>query len=172
LNGRLGHRPEGLAHWVESDNVSFTDVPQNCLTLLNLESVHDLETRTGRPIDPRRFRANVHLRGAAPWEEFQWIGHDIRIGELTVRVPARIPRCAATHVDPATGTRDVNVVKALRESYGHYDMGVYGEVVTGGRIGVGDVLTPPGHPTSRAGLSHWVRFFGFLARGIPRLLRR
>jgi uncharacterized protein YcbX len=172
VNERLGPRREGRAHWVESDAVSFTDVPQNCLTVLNLESVRDLETRMDCPIDPRRFRANVHLRGAAPWEEFDWIGHDIRVGEVTLHIPARIPRCAATHVDPATGTRDVNVVKGLRATYGHYDMGVYGEVVTEGRLGLGDAVTPPGQPTSRSGVWHWVRFFGFLARGVPSLLRR
>lgn len=172
VNDLLGPRREGRAHWVESDGVSFTDVPQNCLSLLNLESVRDLEARMGRPIDPRRFRANLHVRGGAPWEEFDWVGREIRIGEVTLRVPARIPRCNATSVNPDTGERDVNVVKGLRAAYGHYDMAVYAEVVRGGRVTVGDEVGLPDAPHGRSRVGHWLRFFGFLARGAPTVLRR
>lgn len=172
VNDMLGTRPEGRARWVESAGVSFTDVPQNCLSLLNLESVRDLEARMGRPIDPRRFRANLHVRGGAPWEELDWVGREIGIGEVTLRIPACIPRCAATSVNPETGERDVNVVKGLRAAYGHYDMAVYAEVVRGGRVAVGDVVTPPVEPQGRSRVGHWLRFLGFLARGVPSALRR
>jgi uncharacterized protein YcbX len=172
VNGVLGLRREGRAHWVESAEVSFTDVPQNCLSLVNLESVRALETRMGCTIHPLRFRANLYLSGAAPWEEFAWVGRELRIGDVTLHVPARIPRCAATGVDPDSGERDVNVVKGLRAAYGHYDMGVYAEVVTGGCVTVADVVTPPSDPQHRSGMAHWLRFFGFLARGAPAVLRR
>jgi uncharacterized protein YcbX len=172
VNGILGSRPEGRARWVESAEVSFTDVPQNCLSLVNLESVRELEARMGCAIDPLRFRANLYVRGAAPWEEFDWIGRQVRVGDVLLRVPARIPRCAATSVDPDSGERDVNVVKGLRAAYGHYDMGVYAEVVRGGRVAVADVVTPPDDPQRRSGVAHWLRFFGFLARGTPIVLRR
>lgn len=171
VNDVLGTRSEGPARWVECGAASFTDVPQNCLTLLNLASVRDLEHRMARPIDPGRFRANLHLQGGAPWEEFDWVGREIRIGEVTLRVPARIPRCAATGVDPESGRRDVNVVKGLRAAYGHWDMGVYGEVVHGGRVAVGDVVVPPDRPRPRSDVGHWLRFVGFLARGAASLLR-
>jgi uncharacterized protein len=172
VNDILGSRPEGRARWVESTDVSFTDVPQNCLSLLNLESVRDLEARMGCAIDPRRFRANLHVRGGAPWEELDWVGGAIRIGEVTLHVPARIPRCNATSVDPASGERDVNVVKGLRAAYGHYDMGVYAEVLRGGRVAVGDVVTPPDRPRRRSWVGRWLRFVAFLARGAPIVLRR
>lgn len=172
VNDVLGDRKEGRARWIESGEVSFTDVPQNCLSLVNLESVRDLESRMGRPIDPLRFRANLYVRGAAPWEDFDWVGQEIAIGDVRLRIPARIPRCNATSVNPDTGERDVNVVKGLRAAYGHYDMGVYAEVVRGGHVTVGDAVTPPGAPQSRSGLGHWLRFFGFLARGAPNVLWR
>src|SRR5262245_8180630 len=38
LNDCLGMRREGRAYWAQSGEVSFTDVPQNCLTLVNLAS--------------------------------------------------------------------------------------------------------------------------------------
>lgn len=172
VNDFLGSRPEGRAHWVEAAEVSFTDVPQNCLSLINLESVRELEVHMKRPLHPLRFRGNLYLRGAPPWAEFDWVGREIRMGDATLRIPARIPRCAATGVDPETGERDLNVVKGLRAAYGHYDMGVYAEVVHGGHIAVGDVVTPPDDPRPRSRLGHWLRFFGFVARGAPNALRR
>ena len=172
LNAILGTRPEGPARMVEAGRQSFTDVPQNCLTLVNLASVRELETRMGCQLDPLRFRANLYIDGAAPWAEFDWVGCDVQIGAVRVHVPARIPRCAATSVDPATGTRDVNVVKALRAAYGHYDMGVYAEVLAPGRVQRGDVVLPPGSARSRSWLGHWMRFLGFLARSAPIVLRR
>src|SRR5262245_25020794 len=172
VNAALGTRREGPARFVEAGDVSFTDVPQNCLSVINLESIRDAGTRMGVTLDPLRFRANVYLAGVAPWAEFTWVGRDIRIGEVTLHVPARIPRCNATAVNPATGERDVNVVKGLRAQYGHYDMGVYAEVRRGGRMRVGDTVDPPLDPTARSRAGHWFRFFGFLARGARVLLRR
>ena len=172
LSDYLGTRPEGPPRWIEARATSFTDVPQNCLSLINLASVRDLETRAGVALDPLRFRGNLYLGGASPWAEFDWVGREVAIGEATVRVAARIPRCAATHVNPTTGARDVNVVKALRTAYGHHDMGVYAEVVRAGRIAVGDVVTPPVAPRTRSRLGHWLRFVAFLARATPIVLRR
>jgi uncharacterized protein YcbX len=40
-------------------------------------------------IDPLRFRANLYIDGARPWEEFDWIGADISIGDTGFRVDRR-----------------------------------------------------------------------------------
>ncbi|MBI3782104.1 MAG: MOSC domain-containing protein [Deltaproteobacteria bacterium] len=172
VNELLGQRREGPAHWIEAGDVSFTDVPQNCLSLINLESVHDLEGQMGATVDPLRFRANLYISGAAPWAELDWVGRDIGVGEVKLRVPSRIPRCTATAVNPQSGERDINVVKGLQSAYGHYDMGVYAEVVHGGRVAIGDVVTPPPDAQPRSRIGHWLRFFGFLARSAPTVLRQ
>jgi hypothetical protein len=172
VNDVLGSRREGRARWVESREVSFSDVPQNCLTLINLASLRDLERRMGRPLHPLRFRANLYIEGAPPWSEFDWVGGEIRLGEATLRIPSRIPRCAATGVNPETGARDVNVVKGLQGAYGHYDMGVYAEVTRGGQVAIGDAITPPEDARPRSWAGHWLRFFAFLARSAPIVLRR
>jgi uncharacterized protein YcbX len=172
VNAFLGTRREGPARWVESAEVSYTDVPQNCLSLVNLASVRELEGRMGCRLDPVRFRANLYVDGLAPWADFHWVGQEIQVGEVALHIPARIPRCAATSVDPDTGRRDADVVRGLRAAYGHYDMGVYGEVVREGRVAVGDVVTPPESPAARSGIGHWLRFFAFLARGAPNVLSR
>ena len=172
INRALGERREGPAYWAEARDISFTDVPQNCLTLINLESVRDLETRMGTAVHPLRFRANIYISGAPPWAEFDWVGQEIRIGDVRLRVPARIPRCKATEVNPETGERDLNIVKGLRAAYDHYDMGVYAEALSGGRVQVGDDVTPPPDAQSRSRIAHWLRFFGFVARGVPDVLLR
>ena len=55
---------------------------------------------------------------------------------------APITRCAATQVNPVTAQRDLDIVAALARAFGHVNMGVYAEVVTGGEIAVGDALLP------------------------------
>ena len=58
------------------------------------------------------------------------------------QVNAHIQRCNATQVDPTTATRDVETVRLLRQHYGHLDMGVYAEVVSGGGVALGDQVGP------------------------------
>ena len=50
-------------------------------------------------------------------------------------------RCAATNVEPDTGIRDLAIPDTLMRRFGHADCGIYGEVVQGGDIAVGDALT-------------------------------
>jgi uncharacterized protein YcbX len=117
----------------------LTDIPQNGFSI-NLASVHEFARRVGRPLDPLRFRANVYLDGLPAWAEREWIGRRVRLGGLSVVTNAHIQRCNATQVDPATAARDVETVRLLRQHYGHFDMGVYAEVVAGGRLVVGDAV--------------------------------
>ncbi len=89
------------------------------------------------PGDPRRFRANIYFEGAPAWAEFGWLGREIHIGAVRLRVTARIDRCAATQVNPETAARDTNLLKALQRGFGHNDMRVYAEIIGGGEIATG-----------------------------------
>jgi uncharacterized protein YcbX len=51
-----------------------------------------------------------------------------------------IVRCAATHVDPVTAERDIELVKALFDTYGHMFCGIYLNVTQGGRVAEGELL--------------------------------
>ncbi|MGA8585075.1 MAG: rubredoxin [Roseiarcus sp.] len=95
------------------------------------------------PIDPLRFRANIYIDGAAPWEEFDWVGQDIRIGGLLFAVDRKNGRCGATNVNPATGRRDLDVPGSLRAAFGHKNLGVYLIAKQSGTIAVGGELTLP-----------------------------
>lgn len=116
----------------------FTDDAQGFVSIVNLASIRDLEARIGRPIDPRRFRANLYVEGWPAWAENEAAGLTARLGEAMGGVVKPIVRCAATHVDPTTGERNIEVVRALFENLGHTLCGVYVSVTQGGRLRVGD----------------------------------
>lgn len=120
----------------------FSDNPEKLVSLINHASIAALEAKMGQALHHLRFRANVYFNGAAPWSEFDWLGRRIELGGATLEIVARIDRCAATTVNPDTAERDAQVPKALMTHFGHIDLGVYGRVVAGGRVAVGDAITP------------------------------
>jgi len=118
---------------------SFSDVAKNVVSILNLASVAAVETAVGAPVDPLRFRANLHVEGWPAWREFELVGRVVAVGpQVRLKVVKRIGRCAATEVEPGTGIRDLPIPWALMQTFGHADCGVYAEVVTAGRIATGD----------------------------------
>ena len=122
------------------DGHSFSDVAKKVVSIINLASVAALETVIGAPVDPLRFRANVYVAGWPAWHEFDLLDRELAIGGARVKVVKRIVRCAATNVDPQTGIRDLTIPRALMQSFGHADCGVYAEVIAGGAVNVADVI--------------------------------
>lgn len=116
----------------------FMDDPAGAVSVLNLASVRDLESRLGRALDPLRFRANVWVEGWPAWVENEAAGRSLTLGATRLTAIKPIVRCAATHVDPATGVRDLHLVTALHDLYGHRWCGLYCSVDTGGALAVGD----------------------------------
>ena len=140
LTAYLGNEARGSLRFVEAPGHSFSDVAKKVVSIIGLSSLHALEKVAGMPLDPLRFRANVYVSGGSPWAEFDWIGQEIQLGQARLRVVKRIVRCAATEVNPATGERDATPPRWLRDHFGHLDLGVYAEVIDGGRIAGGDAL--------------------------------
>jgi uncharacterized protein YcbX len=120
---------------------SFSDVAQKAVSIINLASVAAVENAVGAPVDPLRFRGNIHVSGWPAWHEFDLLGKEIGIGGARLKVVRRIKRCAATNVEPDTGIRDLNIPLTLSETFGHADCGIYTEVIEGGEIAVGDTVT-------------------------------
>jgi len=137
----LGPEVRGHPRVVTAPGHMFSDVAAKVVSLINLASVRDIEARAGRPVDPLRFRGNVHFESPAPWIEFDWIGRELKIGGVRLEVVKRIVRCAATEVDPATGARDMGIPALLQREYGHADTGVYARVLNAGEIATGDALS-------------------------------
>jgi uncharacterized protein YcbX len=138
----LGEEARGTPRFVEAPGHNFTDVAMKCVSIIGLSSLHALERAAGMWLDPLRFRANIYVSGGAPWAEFDLLGQEILLGGARLRVIKRISRCPATEVNPETAERDAEPPKWLRQHFGHADLGVYAEVLEGGRLAVGDALEP------------------------------
>ncbi|WP_303829627.1 MOSC domain-containing protein [Asticcacaulis taihuensis] len=120
----------------------FTDSGKGFVSFLNLNSLRDLGQRIGRDLDPLRLRANIWVEDQTAFEDHDWAGRHIRLGEEgpEFEVLKPIVRCVATHVNPETAERDVDLCEALWENYGHRDCGIYARIVKGGTVRPGDVL--------------------------------
>jgi uncharacterized protein YcbX len=139
LTDLLGEAIKGPLRVVEGPgDYRFMDSRSGYVSIVNLASVRDLEARLGRPVDPLRFRANLYVEGWPAWAENDWTGRAMQVGEARAEVLKPIVRCAATHVDPVTAERDIELVKALFDHYGHMFCGVYLKVEAGGAVAEGD----------------------------------
>jgi len=127
---------------LSADGHSFSDEKRKVLHLINLASVRALESELGRAVDPLRFRPNILIDGAPPFAEREWVGSRLRAGGGVLAALEGTVRCAATNVDPASGARDMDILRALLGRYGHQEFGIYLEVERGGEIGPGDALGP------------------------------
>ena len=134
-------RPAPQALVARSDGGALTDVPDPWVAILSTTSNRILGARMGMDLSIHRWRGNLWLDGLAPWEEFDLVGRDIRIGPATLRVEARITRCAATTFDPATGHQRGDTLAALESGWDHTDFGVYARVIRGGQIAPGDKVS-------------------------------
>ena len=111
------------------------------VSLVTVASLSRLASEVGLPpgaLDPARFRATLVLEaGDEPFLEDGWAGLDLEVGEARIRVAEPIPRCAVVDLDPASGAKDAEVLRALgqvRPRQGPLRLG----------FGWDAVVTPPG----------------------------
>jgi uncharacterized protein YcbX len=101
-------------------------------------------------VDVRRFRMLIEIDGVAPHEEDGWVGRRVRIGPALVAMHGHIGRCMVTTRNPETGEVDFSTLHALasyrREhpSAEPLPFGIYGEVLEGGAVRVGDPVALDG----------------------------
>ena len=119
---------------------AFTDSRTHDLTLINLTSVKEISEKAGAELDPLRFRGNIYVEGATPWQEHDWVGGQIQIGDVTFTVRKRTVRCAATNANPDTGERDQDIPKLLMDTYDHADCGIHLMPENDGLISTSDPL--------------------------------
>ena len=120
---------------------SFSDLPDRVISIINMNTIYDLEKKIGKKIDPSRFRANLLIDDIDPWKEFNWVGKTIEIGDCILEVFKRTQRCAATNVNPENALRDINIPNEINSHFGHLDLGVYAKVKKTGVISVNDKLS-------------------------------
>jgi uncharacterized protein YcbX len=139
--GHCGDELRGRPKLLHARGHNFSDVAEKVISFINVGSIVALEQAVEATINPLRFRGNIHIAGWPAWLEFDLVGREISIGDSArVKIIRRITRCAATEVDPDSGVRNLDIPKALMRAYGNIDFGVYGTVIEGGEIAVGDSI--------------------------------
>lgn len=123
---------------LEGRGMTDTDFPS--ISLVNLASSKAVGQILGHRLSAERWRANIHVSGLAAWEEVNWIGRRLRVGEAELSVREPIVRCRATEASPHSGKRNADTLAALSALCGCREFGVYAEVVAPGRISVSDPI--------------------------------
>lgn len=119
------------------------------VSLVSRASLEKLREEAGldEPVDGRRFRMLFEIDGVGAHEEDEWMGSEVRVGEATIVVNGDVGRCVVTSRNPDTGVPDLPTLATL-VSYRRegklepLPFGVYGSVVTPGRVRVGDIARP------------------------------
>ena len=139
LTGMLGEglRGEHRLTLVRSDR-ALTDCRP--VSLISLQTVRQIEGELGRPVDKRRFRANIYLDLASGngFAEEGLVGRRLRLGsKALVAVLERDPRCKMISLDPETGEHDPEVLRQVARAHEAF-AGVYCAVLVEGVLSVGD----------------------------------
>ena len=119
----------------------LTDTPIPSISMASLASHEAVAAQAALPFQLHRWRCNIFLDGLAAWEEFDWVGGTIRLGEAEAKVETRLDRCLATTVNTDTGERDVPTLEILK-GFGHQDFSVALVITKGGRLRLGDEVQP------------------------------
>ncbi|SEQ37379.1 hypothetical protein SAMN05428995_10466 [Loktanella sp. DSM 29012] len=130
-----GPQPQSI---VSAGDRGMTDSDFPSLSLMSTASHAAVADACGGALEQTRWRGNVWLDGFAAWDEFNWYGRSLRIGDVVLDIGDPIERCAHTRANPVTGQRDLDTVAVLRDRFGHTDFGVYATVAQGGTIALGD----------------------------------
>ena len=123
--------------------------PDAGISIISAASVSDLARAGGvAALDSRRFRMLFEVDGVDAYAEDEWIGRTVRIGSAVVSPTGNVGRCVVTTRDPDTAERDFDTLGVLASYRGDIEtteplpLGVVGDVVSPGRVRVGDPVIP------------------------------
>ena len=115
------------------------------ISVIALDTVHEIARLAGREPDVRRFRPNVVVRLLRPaaFLEDEWLGGVLSFGEgddaPAIAVTMRDARCSIVNLDPDSASPAPEMLRAVvRANQNH--AGVYGAVTRIGRLSVGQTI--------------------------------
>tara|TARA_B100001029_G_C14992621_1_gene412980 strand:+ start:195 stop:968 length:774 start_codon:yes stop_codon:yes gene_type:complete len=111
----------------------------NSMSLINLKSIKDFESKINQTVEFERFRANFYVDGIDAWQEREWINKIIKINNVSFKVEKNIPRCVAINLKPTTDEK-TNLLNSLKDQYDHFELGLYLTALNDGEINVGDAV--------------------------------
>lgn len=140
----LRNHPDRLPLKLIGDGVTprYQDNEAGQVTLHSRETITSAATALRDPkLSEHRFRSNIAIEGLEAWAEQSWLGRSIRIGGVEFDVVKSKVRCLATHANPASGERDLQVMQGLMRSFAQKEPTLGVGMLTrgaGGEIRVGD----------------------------------
>ncbi len=112
------------------------------VSLISLQTVGQIERELGKPIDKRRFRANIHLNLSSGdgFSEDKLVGRKLRIGSRAeIMVLERDPRCKMISLNPDTGEHNPEILRKVAQEHASF-AGVYCAVLVEGVLAQGDSI--------------------------------
>ncbi len=115
------------------------------ISVIALDTVHEISRLAGQTPDVRRFRPNVVVSSlrALPFQEDDWVGGVLSFGEgddaPAITVTLRDVRCSMLNLDPDSARPAPEMLKAVVRVHQN-TAGVYGTVTRIGRLQVGQTL--------------------------------
>jgi len=144
-NPLKGH-PERLPLKLVGDGVAprYQDNSAGQVTLHSRESLASAGEALGDTnLSELRFRHNIVIDGVPAWQEQAWIGGKVRVGNVEFETVVPKVRCLATHANPHTGERDLEVmqtlVRAFKQQQPTFGVGMLSNA--GGEIRLGDICS-------------------------------
>jgi uncharacterized protein len=142
----LKDHPERLPLKLVGDGVAprYQDNEAGQVTLHSRESLASAGAALGDAnLDESRFRHNIVIEGVSAWQEQAWAGGRVRVGAVEFQTVLPKVRCLATHANPQTGVRDLEVMQTLVRAFAQQEptFGVGMLSAAGGEIRVGDAVS-------------------------------
>ena len=92
----------------------FDTTPHNSISLINLNSIADFESKINKSIEYSRFRGNIYVNNLKAWKEFDYIGQNLIINDCKFKITGKISRCSATNLSPHSVEADINLQQKLK----------------------------------------------------------
>ena len=121
-------------------SISNKSIFKNSISLLNINSIKDFENKIDRKIEKSIFRGNFYFDGIEAWQERKWIDKTLKINNVSFKVEKNIPRCVAINLKPKSDDNSFNLLKILKQTYNHFDMGIYLTPLEDGEINLLDKI--------------------------------
>ncbi|HEY8096616.1 MAG TPA: MOSC domain-containing protein [Methylobacter sp.] len=143
----LTFHPERLPLRLVGDGITprYQDNEAGQITLHSRASLAAVGTAVGdNDLSELRFRSNIVVDGLDAWEEQNWVGRKIRIGQVNFDVVKPKTRCLATQANPDSGKRDLPILKTLTKAFRQDKPTFAIAMVTrgaGGQVQVGDKVS-------------------------------
>jgi len=142
LAAEIGRRYKAPVQMTQLKHGIFDDA---CISVIALDTIHEIARLAGQPADARRFRPNIVVRPlrSVPFQEDEWLGGMLSFGggddAPAITVTMHDVRCSMVNLDPDSARSAPEVLKAIVRA-NRNNAGIYGAVTRTGRLAVGQTI--------------------------------